>query len=304
MTPGEPVTPRRPTTLARVGRWLLVAAALVVAFVAYQQWGTALAHWQGQRDLRSRFDQALSRSRSEHRAGNPPPPAYPGVGDPVGIIVIPRIGLDQVIVEGVGADQLAVGPGHYPGTPLPGQPGNAAIAGHRTTHGAPFNGLAELQRGDPIEITTLQGHFTYLVTGSEVVSPDDGAVLDATTTSQLTLTTCTPKYSAAQRLIVVARLVTPAAPATPIPAADRSATVAGADPVDSPGTWLVLVGASLALAGLYAAVRAVRRRPSRPHRPAGRDRLARLAPWLAVPVGLVLLYVAFAALDTLLPASF
>ncbi len=284
--------------MARAGRGLLVAAALVVGFVAYQQWGTALAHWQGQRDLRSRFDQALAHSRAEQRPGHPPPVTYPGIGDPVGIIVIPRIGLDQVIVEGVGADQLAVGPGHYPGTALPGQPGNAAIAGHRTTHGAPFNGLAEMQPGDPIEIATLQGHFTYRVTGSEVVSPDDGAVLDPTSVSQLTLTTCTPKYSAARRLIVVARLVTPTAPAAPIPKDDSVGTVAGADTAGSPLTWLALVSASLALLGLIVAVGAVRRRPARS------ARWARLAPWLALPVGLVLLYVAFAALDSLLPASF
>ena len=83
--------------------------------------------------------------------------AEPAVGDPVGELVIRRIGLDQVIVEGVQTVQLAVGLGHYTATPLPGQMGNAAIAGHRTTHGAPFNGLADLQFGDPIEVTTLQG---------------------------------------------------------------------------------------------------------------------------------------------------
>lgn len=277
-----------------------MAAALVVAFVAYQQWGTALAHWQGQRDLRSRFDQALAHTRSEQHPGHPVPDvAYPAVGAPVGIIVIPRIGLDQVIVEGVGADQLAVGPGHYPGTPLPGQPGNAAIAGHRTTHGAPFNGLAEMQVGDPIEITTLQGHFTYRVTGSEVVSPDDGAVLDPTADAQLTLTTCTPKYSAAQRLVVVARLVTPAAPATPIPKSDTTGDVAGSDTAASPSTWLVLGASSAALVGLVAGFGALRRR-SRGRRPG----LCRVAQWLAVPIGLILLYVAFAALDNLLPASF
>jgi sortase A len=73
--------------------------------------------------------------------------------------VIHRIGLDQVIVQGVQTSQLALGPGHYRGTALSGQWGNAAIAGHRTTHGTPFNGLADLEPGDAIVMTTLQGRF-------------------------------------------------------------------------------------------------------------------------------------------------
>ena len=188
-----------------MGVWLLVAAGLIVLFVAYQLWGTALVHWQGQRDLRSRFDRALAEARATDHGASPTPIRYPAVGDPMAVIVIPRIGLDQVVVEGVGTGQLAVGPGHYPGTALPGQPGNSGIAGHRTTHGAPFNALAQLVPGDPVVLTTLQGSFTYRVTRSQVVAPDDVAVLRPTVGPRLTLTTCNPKYSAAQRLVVEAR---------------------------------------------------------------------------------------------------
>jgi len=287
----------RPTALGRAGRWLLVSAGVLVLFVGYQQWGTALAHWQGQRDLRAAFAHALARAGTHRHGGSPTATAYPAVGDPVGILVIPRIGLDQVVVEGVASAQLALGPGHYPGTPLPGQAGNSAVAGHRTTHGAPFNGLAEVQPGDPIEVTTLQGRFTYRVVRSSVVPPDDIGVLRPSATSQLTLTTCTPKYSAARRLIVVARLVDPPAPATPIPVDGPAGATPTPDPVRSPGAWLELAAAVAALVGVVAGVGALRRRTASP-------RLARAAPWLAVPVGAVLMYLAFAVLDTLLPPTF
>ena len=302
----EPAPPAH-SGLARAGRWLLVAAGLVVLFVAYQLWGTALVHWQGQRDRRSRVDHALAQARAADHGAGPRTIPYPAVGDPVAIIVIPRIGLDQVVVEGVAAAQLAVGPGHYPGTALPGQPGNSGIAGHRTTHGAPFNALADLVPGDPVVLTTLQGTFTYRVTGSLVVAPDDVSVLDATVSPQLTLTTCNPKYSAAQRLVVEARLVTPPAPATPAPEGRSGpGAVAGADPLDAPGTWLVLVASVLGLIVLALVVGRLRRRaPSGVERRPGRVRTtARWAVVAAVPVGLVLLFLAFGALDALLPQSF
>ncbi len=267
----------------------------MVLFVAYQLWGTALVHWRGQADLRSRFDQEVATARAADQGGAAHRIPYPAVGDPVGVITIPRIGVDQVVVEGVGAAQLAEGPGHYPGTALPGQPGNSAIAGHRTTHGAPFNGLAELRTGDAIDVTTLQGAFTYRVARSMVVSPDDVAVLAPTTTPQLTLTTCTPKYSAAQRLVVEARLVGPPAAATP-PPDSAAGTVSGADPVDSVATWLVLAGSVLVLAALGVAVGRVRRRP-------GSARSARWLTAAAVVVGSVVVFVGFGALDALLPPS-
>ena len=88
--------------------------------------------------------------------------------------MIPKIGVDKIVVEGVGRNDLRKGPGHYPDTPMPGQPGNAAIAGHRTTYGAPFNRIDELEPGDEILVTTLQGPFTYEVTGTEIVTPVGG----------------------------------------------------------------------------------------------------------------------------------
>jgi sortase A len=109
-------------------------------------------------------------------------------------------------VQGVEVPDLRKGPGHYPDSPMPGQLGNAAIAGHRTTYGAPFNRIDELVAGDEITIVTLAGTFHYHVTGQLVVSPKDVYVLDQTPTATLTLTTCNPKFSARQRLVVQAAL--------------------------------------------------------------------------------------------------
>ena len=121
---------------------------------------------------------------------------------------------------------LRKGPGHYPDSPMPGQLGNAAIAGHRTTYGAPFNRIDELAPGDEITIVTVSGTFHYSVTGQLIVTPKQTEVLDPTPDATLTLTTCNPKYSARERLVVKARLdVTqspkPTKPA-PIPVSKRT----------------------------------------------------------------------------------
>jgi sortase A len=142
------------------------------------------------------------------------------IGDPVGRIDIPAIGLSKAFVEGVNRDVLRQGPGHYPGTALPGHPGNTAIAGHRTTHGAPFYHLDELVPGDEIVLTTAEGEFHYVVdahtdddgatVGHTIVTPDDISVLADADDNRLTLTACHPRYSARQRIVVTAHLVGPA----------------------------------------------------------------------------------------------
>ena len=138
----------------------------------------------------------------------------PEPGKTLGLIVMPRIHVRKVVVEGSDKESLKTGPGHYPTTPFPGQPGNAAIACHRTTYGAPCFNLDLLRTGDPIFVQTPQGSFRYEVERSWKVSPKDTTVLAPTPNQNvLTLTTCDPKYSAAKRLIVRARLVGPAAAA-------------------------------------------------------------------------------------------
>lgn len=127
-------------------------------------------------------------------------------GIPVGGLRIPDIELDAVLFEGVTAPTLRDGPGHMPWTPLPGQPGNAVISGHRTTYGAPFYDLDLLEPGDVIEVDTVIGSHTYTVRETIIVYPTDVWVTEPREGAWLTLTTCHPKLSARERLIVFAEL--------------------------------------------------------------------------------------------------
>ena len=127
-------------------------------------------------------------------------------GEALGMIRIPSIGVDWVLFGGVLPSTINKGPGHMPWTPLPGQPGNAVISGHRTTHGAPFFDLDQLAPGDVIEVETAIGVHQYTVRESFIVTPYDVWVTDPKPGAWLTLTTCHPKFSAAKRLIVQAEL--------------------------------------------------------------------------------------------------
>jgi sortase A len=123
-------------------------------------------------------------------------------------IQIPKIGVDSIVINGITREDLRKAPGHYPDTPMPGQVGNAAIAGHRTTYGAPFGNLDQLALGDEIRVRTVEGSFTFRVYEQLVVEPSNLGVLDADAArpATLTLTTCNPRYSASQRLVVKAEL--------------------------------------------------------------------------------------------------
>jgi len=207
-------------TAAAVGRTLITVGVLILLFVVYLLWGTGIYTSQQQNHLRQQFDAALHRVAGTTTSTStpntlrpttttaPPSNASLAAGDAVARIRIPKIGLDNIVVNGVGEDDLSKGPGHYPLTPLPGQAGNAAIAGHRTTYGHPFGNIDQLAKGDVITVQTLQGSFTYRVYAQLVVDPSDVGVLapDPGRPATLTLTTCNPKYSAAQRLVVKAAL--------------------------------------------------------------------------------------------------
>lgn len=120
---------------------------------------------------------------------------------------VPSLELEAVVFEGVSTATLAKGPGHMPGTPLPGQPGNSVISGHRTTYGRPFYDFDLLGAGDRIEVETSIGLHVYEVRESFVVAPTDVWVTDDKPGAWLTLTTCHPRFSARERLIVTAELV-------------------------------------------------------------------------------------------------
>jgi sortase A len=314
---------RRGQWIGALGRVLLCVGTVILLFVAYQLWGTGIAESHSQAVLKQKFDSELrhsdrprgSTSTSTTTTGvetavDPAPStADPADGQPVGLLDIPRIGVDKVIIEGVSTSDLRQGPGHYLGTPLPGQAGNAAIAGHRTTYGAPFYNLDQLAAGDPIVVTTTQGVFTYKVSrnftvpcgASDCNDPADLAVIAPSTTPELTLTTCNPRYSSTERLVVQATLakasVAPTAAATTpttVPPRTRPSASAAALAGDQ-GDWVPSLWWGAAVLASVVAVWLFARRRRR-----GR--------WLAYGVGtagvLVVLFFFFGAVSPLLPASF
>ncbi len=215
--------------MRRFARWLglllVVTGVAGLAFVGYELWGSGLYASQAQSSLRH----TLQRQWGPGPVVHPRKTAPVRLGDGVAVLRVPRFGRDyaQVIVEGVSRGDLRRGPGHYPGSALPGQVGNFAVAGHRTTYGAPFGRLDELRPGDAIVLETRASWLTYRVTGTRVVAPNEVAVTapvpDAPgrqpTQALLTLTTCNPRYSARQRLVVFGLL------AKTVPNAGGSATV-------------------------------------------------------------------------------
>ena len=130
-------------------------------------------------------------------------------GHAIGTIRIRKIGAKYAVVQGTDTDSLRKGPGHYPKTSFPGEGGTVAIAGHRTTYGAPFNEVDKLKRGDDIELEMPYGRFIYAVDRIKIVEPTELSVTKRVPgAEQLVLSACHPLYSAAQRIIVFARLKT------------------------------------------------------------------------------------------------
>lgn len=121
-------------------------------------------------------------------------------------IIIPKLGVEQVVLDGMTEDVIKNGPGHYPGTANPGRKGNVAIAGHRVTYTHPFNRIDELVAGDVVLLETLDYTYEYRVVTNKTLDPSDLSMLQPTPDARLTLTTCTPKYSARYRLDVQATL--------------------------------------------------------------------------------------------------
>ena len=207
------------TFLRGLGQTLITLGIVVLLFCVYELYFTNLYTDKQQNQLGDQIEQTWS--------APPPPPgsklATPNLGKALAVIRIPHIGITGtprpkghawVVVEGVSHENLKNGPGHYPGTALPGVVGNMVISGHRTTYGAPFNRVDELRKGDAIVLETRDTWYTYRVTSEQVVSPSAVEVTYAVpgnktavpTKRLLTLTTCNPKYSAKQRLIVHALL--------------------------------------------------------------------------------------------------
>lgn len=161
---------------------------------------------------------ALSAQRSQHEllqsiTGEPAATynltqgVIPAQGRPVAVLEVPALQLFDAVVQGSDAQDLRSGPGHMPGTPLPGQPGNAVIAGRRATYGAPFGGLASLRTGEMIRVVDGYGVFRYRVSRVETVTAAQRDVVTPTTGNHLTLVTANSDLLPSGRLAVVARLV-------------------------------------------------------------------------------------------------
>lgn len=222
--------------VGHLGRALIAIGALTVGFVAYQLWGTGIEAARSQDQLGAEFEQnldaltpattlpstvPLTGTTGVHTTSPPTSstvvpaeqqrdllPVVPD--DALFKLEVPSIGLLEYVVPGVGYDALKRGPGHFPDSPLPGQLGKAAVAGHRTTFGAPFGRLDEVEAGDEFVVTRRDGNqYTFRVTGREVVAPSEYRVVttEDPDSVNLTLATCHPEWTASERLAVHSVLV-------------------------------------------------------------------------------------------------
>ena len=280
------------TTLGVVGEILVTAGLVVMLFVVFEIFGTAYIASQHQSTLRSALEPSLHHTVAPIVSTQIPVPAPATTlaaadGSAIAVLSIPALGLNTVVVQGTGPVPLESGPGHYLGTPMPGQAGNVGIAGHRTTWGRPFYNLDQLKVGSHLTLTSPQGTFTYSLQRLFVVSPSDIKVLKPTSVPCLTLTTCNPRFSASTRLVARAVLVgsslTPAnkitwpAPTTP----DHAPRVAPA--------WLLGALSLVLLIGTLVLARRVRR--------------GWIVLMVGVPVSTIALLGFFAAITPFLPAN-
>jgi sortase A len=212
VTPAVPDRPR--------GSWSLVGDALrrpggrkalsvltVILFIS----GIAMFAYPVGTDLYSRYKQnQLSNSFGSPALQEQYKTHTVAVGDVLTRLEIPKVKLNVLVVEGTTPAALRAGAGHYPGTPLPGEEGNVGIAGHRTTFGRPFNHLDELKPGDEVILTTPFARYHYFAVNAFgghpnpwVTNPQDfGVVAPAPGKHWLTLTSCHPKGSAKQRIVL------------------------------------------------------------------------------------------------------
>ena len=187
--------------LRYVGSVLMVSGSLLIAdagvTLAWQEPVSAFMAEQEQRELERELEDPPARVLRKQ----------PLKGDSIGRIVIPKIDKTTYMIEGTDTKTLRKGPGHYPKTPLPGEHGTVAVAGHRTTYGAPFRKVDKLGRGNRVIVEMPYGTFTYRVQKVDIVDDSELSVIRKVGYNRLVLTACHPLYSAAQRIVVFARLI-------------------------------------------------------------------------------------------------
>jgi sortase A len=245
----HPATARRPNAIGTVAmRGTQLFAGAVLAFVVFAFALSGLAHARSQVGLERRFRSELA-SSSAPVGGNIP------TGAPIAMLQIPRIGVTETVVEGSRSAQLRGGPGHVLGTPLPGQSGNAVVAGRRTLYGGPFRRIGSLRSGDLIHVTTGEGRATYRVTGVAKLPADDGSFVQNRGDDRLTLFTTDSPLAASGRLVVTAMLRGNPYPPTTIAStldADGLGLTGQRDAVPYMLVWLELLAGSGLLAAYVA----------------------------------------------------
>lgn len=209
-------------TLGIVGRTLTVLGLLLLFYVTYLLWGTSVYTQQAQAELRQEIAAKPLVPEAELADGEIPsarPATTPEIGDALFTLDIPKIGIETVVVNGATVEALKKGPGRFPdcreqgrssngivecveGAPWPGEDGNLALSGHRTTYGAPFFRIDELAPGDPITLEAGSIRYRYRVREQRIVSPSEVDVIEDHGRNELTLFACHPRFSAAQRIVV------------------------------------------------------------------------------------------------------
>ena len=189
----------RPVARRILSGFSIITAVVAIGMLAYPLYTN---YMQDRLQSKLAIQLRSAQSKAAYEAG------HTSEGDALTRLVIPALKVDTVVVEGTGASALRAGAGHYPNTPLPGEEGNVAIAGHRTTYGKPFANLDRLTAGQEIVLETPIGRHVYRITREPfVVSNTDFTVIAQTPGKTLTLTTCHPKGSDRQRLVVRAEML-------------------------------------------------------------------------------------------------
>jgi len=206
-------------TLRGVGQTLITVGLVILLFCVYELYFTGLETRAEQKKGREALleEWALPARAPDTTIPSLAPLADVDLGEGLAILRIPRLGRSwaKVVFEGVRVSDLKKGPGHYPPSAQPGAIGNFVLSGHRTTYGAPFNQIDQLDPGDAIVVETRDTWYTYRLVSEEIVRPTEVDVILAVprrpgekpTKAIMTMTTCHPKYSARQRFISYADLV-------------------------------------------------------------------------------------------------
>jgi sortase A len=218
---------RRVSVVGVIGEILITAGVITLLYVVWQLWVGDIIYGAERNETGHELSQTWADAydaplepapNDDHTAADPvtAEPVIlpePGDGEQFGVLWIPRFGADYSFPMAGGISRARtldpLGVGHYPGTVMPGEPGNFAVAAHRTTYGKPFNRIADLRLNDPIVIETPDGWYTYRFRTLEYVTPDEVEVLlpvpqvaaAPAGTAYMTMTSCSPMYSMAERIV-------------------------------------------------------------------------------------------------------